>query len=190
MTIWWAGFTNLERIGIGLAFSIIGMAAAALSEMKRLSVAHQVGSASALHRGTVLPITVFTLIPQFLLVGAGEAFLYTGQLDFFITRSPKGMKTMSTGLFLTTLSFGFFASSFIVSVVKNVTRGKSGRQGWLADNINYGRLDLFYWLLATLSVLNLGGFLLSAAWIKKQDAIAGKEIKGSAMKTSAAEDKC
>ncbi|MQL91270.1 hypothetical protein Taro_023879 [Colocasia esculenta] len=147
------GFSNLQRIGLGLVLSTVGMAAAALAEVKRLSVARSVGSDTA-----TLPISVFNLIPQFFLVGAGEAFIYTGQLDFFITRSPKGMKTMSTGLFLSTLSLGFFVSSFLVSVVKNVTGGSSG--GWLADNINDSRLDRFYWMLTVLCVINLAAFLV------------------------------
>ncbi|XP_065047421.1 protein NRT1/ PTR FAMILY 6.2-like [Musa acuminata AAA Group] len=170
------GFTSLQRIGIGLSFSIMGMAAAALTEVKRLSVAREAASGT-----TTLPISVFTLIPQFLFVGAGEAFIYTGQLDFFITRSPKGMKTMSTGLFLTTLSLGFFLSSFLVSFVKGVTGGKGG-QGWLADNINYGRLDCFYGLLAGLSTMNLGAFLVCAGWSKPRVE--------SPEKDSCGEDKC
>ncbi|TVT99571.1 hypothetical protein EJB05_55062, partial [Eragrostis curvula] len=144
------GFTNLEKIGIGLVLSIAGMVAAAICEKKRLAVAANAGSSP-------LPISVFMLTPQFLLVGAGEAFIYTGQLDFFITRSPKGMKTMSTGLFLTTLSLGFFLSSALVSLVKGCTR-------WLGDTINHSRLDYFYWLLAVLSVVNLVAYLICAMW--------------------------
>ncbi|KAE8767377.1 Nitrate/chlorate transporter [Hordeum vulgare] len=147
------GFTNLEKIGIGLVLSIAGMVAAAVTEKKRLTVA----STATTMNGTALPITVFMLIPQFLLVGAGEAFIYTGQLDFFITRSPKGMKTMSTGLFLTTLSLGFFLSSALVSLVRGATT-------WLGDTINHSRLDYFYWLLAVLGALNLAAYLLCAMW--------------------------
>ncbi|CAD6231248.1 unnamed protein product [Miscanthus lutarioriparius] len=123
------GFTNLEKIGIGLVLSIIGMATAAICEKKRLAVAATSGGAG---HGS-LPISVFMLTPQFLVVGAGEAFIYTGQLDFFITRSPKSMKTMSTGLSLTTLSLGFFLSSALVSLVKSCTQ-------WLGDTINHSRL--------------------------------------------------
>lgn len=137
------------------------MGAAALVEMKRLSVVKE----SATTSSTDLPISVFLLIPQFFLVGSGEAFIYTGQLDFFITQSPKGMKTMSTGLFLTTLSLGFFVSSFLVSVVKKVTTSNGG-QGWLADNINVGRLDCFYGLLAVLGFVNLVIYLICAVWYK------------------------
>lgn len=156
------GFTAFQRIGLGLALSALGMAAAALGEVKRLSVAAK----NDIPTTEPLPISVFILIPQFFLVGSGEAFIYTGQLDFFITRSPKGMKTMSTGLFLTTLSLGFFMSSFLVSVVKKVT-GNNGGDGWLADNINDGRLDCFYGLVAAMSGVNFVIYLVCASWCKE-----------------------
>ncbi|XP_023640220.1 protein NRT1/ PTR FAMILY 6.2 [Capsella rubella] len=152
------GFSSLQRIAIGLVLSTAGMAAAAIVEQKRLSVAKS-------STQKTLPISVFLLVPQFFLVGAGEAFIYTGQLDFFITQSPKGMKTMSTGLFLTTLSLGFFVSSFLVSVVKKVT-STSTDGGWLADNINHGRLDYFYWLLVILSGINFVAYFICALWFK------------------------
>ncbi|KAL6615127.1 hypothetical protein ACP70R_037397 [Stipagrostis hirtigluma subsp. patula] len=174
------GFTNLEKIGIGLVLSIVGMAAAAITEKKRLSVAatatNRAGPAAA-----ALPISVFQLTPQFLLVGAGEAFIYTGQLDFFITRSPKGMKTMSTGLFLTTLSLGFFLSSALVSLVKSCTR-------WLGDTINHSRLDYFYWLLAVLSVVNLAAYLLCAMWATPPPASSQAEQPQPV--AASADDKC
>ncbi|XP_052200398.1 protein NRT1/ PTR FAMILY 6.2 isoform X2 [Diospyros lotus] len=174
------GFTNLQRIALGLLLSTLGMAAASLAEKRRLSVAKHVGRNTA-----TLPITVFLLIPQFFLVGAGEAFIYTGQLDFFITQSPKGMKTMSTGIFLTTLSLGFFISSFLVTVVKRVT-GSHDEQGWLADNINYGRLDLFYCLLAILSFINLVIYLICAVWYKPKKSKAAVEMEALQL----AQEKC
>lgn len=160
------------------------MAVAALVEMKRLSVAKSFDRASA-----SLPVSVFLLIPQFFLVGSGEAFIYTGQLDFFITNSPKGMKTMSTGLFLTTLSLGFFVSSFLVSVVKKVTTS-SGGQGWLADNINYGRLDCFYGLLAVLGVINLVIYLVCAVWYKPQKGKPAAQMEVVRLDAGSGEDKC
>ena len=112
------------------------MVAAALCERKRLSVVKAVGGTTS-----TLPISVFYLIPQYFLVGSGEGFIYSGQLDYFITGSPKGMKTMSTGLFLTTLALGYFGSSFLVSVVKKVTGSLEARMdedGWLAISIMGG----------------------------------------------------
>ncbi|GKV06346.1 hypothetical protein SLEP1_g18246 [Rubroshorea leprosula] len=148
------GFTNLQKMAIGLVLSVLGMAAAALTEGKRSSVARTSSTPT-------LPISVFWLIPHHFLVGSGEAFTYTAQLDFFITQSPKGVKTMSTGLFLTTLSLGFFVSSFLVVVVKKVTEGRDG-QGWLVDNINHGRLYCFYGLLAILGIINFAIYLVCA----------------------------
>ncbi|XP_059661117.1 protein NRT1/ PTR FAMILY 6.4 [Cornus florida] len=137
------GLTSLQRIGIGLIFAIIGMAASAIVEKQRRDTAVQQNIISA-----------FWLVPQFFLVGAGEAFAYVGQLEFFIREAPERMKSMSTGFFLTTLSMGYFVSSLLVTLVDKVTN-----KSWLKSNLNYGRLDNFYWMLAVLEVLNFSVFL-------------------------------
>ncbi|PPR93676.1 hypothetical protein GOBAR_AA26994 [Gossypium barbadense] len=82
--------------------SFNAMVGAALAERKRLSVAKTSSRTTAL----ILPVTGFLLLPQFILVGIGDAFIYAGQLDFFITESPRGMKAIGTGLFLATISLG------------------------------------------------------------------------------------
>lgn len=182
------GFNSLQRIAIGLILSTLGMAAAAMAEKKRLNVAIAVGRDTQ-----TLPISVYFLIPQFFLVGAGEAFIYTGQLDFFITQSPKSMKTMSTGLFLTTLSLGFFLSSFLVSLIKSVT-AKRNTEGWLADDINYGKLDYFYWLLTLLSLINFVAFMVCAIWFKppkkNNNSVSMKVSNGNGASYGGAEEKC
>ncbi|OIS99433.1 PREDICTED: protein NRT1/ PTR FAMILY 6.3-like [Nicotiana attenuata] len=170
------GTTPLQRIAVGLILSIIAMIAAALTEVKRLNVAHLHGLTN--DANAIVPLSVFWLVPQFLLVGAGEAFTYIGQLDFFLRECPKGMKTMSTGLFLSTLSLGFFFSSILVTIVHKVTV----KNPWLADNLNQGRLYDFYWLLATLSVLNLMIFLfISRRYVYKEKRLAecGIEMEDS-----------
>ncbi|RLM57735.1 protein NRT1/ PTR FAMILY 6.3-like [Panicum miliaceum] len=82
------GLTPLQRIGAGRTLSVIAMAGAALTEIRPLRVA----------RDEAVPAS-----GVFFLVGASEAFTYIGQLDFFLRECPKGMKTMSTGLFLSTV---------------------------------------------------------------------------------------
>ncbi|XP_047976627.1 protein NRT1/ PTR FAMILY 6.3-like [Salvia hispanica] len=168
------GLTPLQRIAVGLVLSIIAMVAAALTEVKRLHVARSHGLTH--DSEATLPLTVFILVPQFLLVGAGEAFTYIGQLDFFLRECPKGMKTMSTGLFLSTLSLGFFLSSTLVTIIHKVTLNKP----WLADNLNEGRLYDFYWLLTILSVFNLAIFLFCAkryVYKEKRMAELGIELE-------------
>ncbi|WMV59800.1 hypothetical protein MTR67_053185 [Solanum verrucosum] len=139
------GLTSLQRVGIGLILSIVGMVAAAIVEKQRRE--------NAIHHN--YSISAFWLVPQFFIVGAGEAFAYVGQLEFFIREAPEGMKSMSTGLFLSTLSMGFFISSLLVSIVHKVTNGS-----WLKNNLNNGKLDYFYWMLAVLGVLNYFVFLV------------------------------
>ncbi|KAF9685693.1 hypothetical protein SADUNF_Sadunf03G0080800 [Salix dunnii] len=157
------GLTPLRRIGVGLVLSIVAMIAAALTEKKRLRTARLHGLTD--DPTAEIPLSVFWLVPQFFFVGSGEAFTYIGQLDFFLRECPKGMKTMSTGLFLSTLSLGFFVSSSLVTIVHKVTVNKP----WLADNLNQGRLHDFYWLLAILSALNFVIYLVCARWYVYKD---------------------
>ncbi|KAL6899694.1 hypothetical protein ACP4OV_006352 [Aristida adscensionis] len=142
------GLTSLQRVGTGLVLATAAMAVAALVERKRRDAS--TGGAGA--------ISAFWLVPQFFLVGAGEAFAYVGQLEFFIREAPERMKSMSTGLFLVTLAMGFFLSSFLVFAVDGATRG-----AWIRNDLDAGRLDLFYWMLAVLGVANFAVFLVFAS---------------------------
>lgn len=139
------GLTSLQRVGIGLIFSIVAMVVSAIVEKERRD--------NAVKKQTT--ISAFWLVPQFFLVGAGEAFAYVGQLEFFIREAPERMKSMSTGLFLCTLSMGYFVSSLLVSIVDKVSKKR-----WLKSNLDKGKLDYFYWLLAVLGVLNFLLFLV------------------------------
>lgn len=163
------GITSLQRIGIGLILSITAMVAAAIVEKQRREI--------YVHRQT--NISVFWLVPQFFLVGAGEGFAYVGQLEFFIREAPERMKSMSTGLFLSTLSMGFFVSSLLVSLVGKVTN-----KAWIRNNLNRGELDNFYWMLAVLGVLNYLVFLIFAKTHQytvqqSNTSDGGEELKGS-----------
>ncbi|KAG1359296.1 putative protein NRT1/ PTR FAMILY 6.3 [Cocos nucifera] len=169
------GLTPLQRISVSLIFSIVAMVAAALTEIKRLKVARS--NPLAMDKRETVPLTVFWLVPQFFCVGAGAAFAYIGQLDFFLRECPKGMKTMSTGLFLSTLALGFYISSALVTIVHQVTG-----EAWLADNLNRGKLYKFYWLLAVLSLLNFGLYLVSARWyVYKETREVAAEVEVESM---------
>lgn len=143
------GISSLQRVGIGLVFSMLAMVAAGFVEKKRRRSFVEDGGQR---------ISVFWLVSQYVLVGTGEAFAYVGQLEFFIREAPERMKSMSTGLFLSTLALGFFLSSLLVSLVGKATHG-----GWIKNNLNKGRLDYFYWMLAVLGVLNFIVFLIFAS---------------------------
>ncbi|KAM0935617.1 putative ABC-type nitrate transporter [Dioscorea sansibarensis] len=172
------GLSPLRRIGVGLALSILSMVAAAFTEQKRLRSARS--NPETIQKGTAVPLSVFWLVPQFLFVGAGQAFTYIGQLDFFLRQCPEGMKTMSTGLFLSTQALGFFVSSVLVTIVHKIT-GESGHGAWLPDNLNRGRLNDFYWLVAVLSGINLGVFLVCAKGYVYKDIRASSAVGDSSV---------
>ena len=152
------GFTELQRMGIGLAVSILAMVAAAMVEIKRLQLVKQedlVGPA---------PLSILWQIPQYFLVGAAEVFTFIGQLEFFYDQSPDAMRSLCSAYALLTTALGNYLSSFIVTVVAAVSGGGSGSDGgWIPDNLNEGHLDYFFWLLAGLSFLNLMVYLVCAA---------------------------
>ena len=158
------------------------MAAAALVEKRRLLVVEA-------SRGTVttLPISTFFLLPQFILVGIGEAFMLSGEFDFFTNNAPNGMKAISTGLYLTTTLFGMFFSTILVTILINYS-GRSGGHNWLRPSINDGGLDYFYWLLALLTLINLGFYLVCAIRFIPNSTEIVTDISGGAIDTPPREE--
>lgn len=158
------GLTPLQHTGVALVLSVLSMVAAAFVEIKRLRFAESHGLVHDAKE--IIPMSVFWLVPQFAIVGIGEALMYLGQLDFFLRECPDGMKTMSMGLFLSSRALGFFLSSLLVGFVNKMT---GPNKPWIANNLNQGRLYDYYWLLAALSVVNLFLYLVCANWYVYKD---------------------
>ncbi|GAA0155637.1 transporter [Lithospermum erythrorhizon] len=158
------GFSELQRIGIGLFISILSMFAAALVEIKRLQLARDLG---LVDKAVTVPLSIFWQIPQYFLVGASEVFTFIGQLEFFYDQSPDAMRSLSSALNLLTTCLGNYLSSFILTVVTALTTG-GGRAGWIPNNLNEGHLDYFFWLLACLSFLNMMIYMVCAKQYKSK----------------------
>ncbi|PRQ34392.1 putative peptide-transporting ATPase [Rosa chinensis] len=153
------GLTTLQRMGIGLFISIFSMVCAAILELIRLRSVKENNYYDWEH----MPMSVFWQSPQYFLIGAAEVFTFIGQLDFFYDQAPDAMRSLCAALSLSTVALGNYFNSLLVTIVTNVTT-KNNKPGWIPDNLNYGHLDYFFWMLAVLSVLNLGAFLLIAQW--------------------------
>ena len=146
------GFTELQRMGIGLFISILAMEAAALVEIGWLNIAKAYGLVH--DKVTPIPMSICWQIPQYFLVGASEVFTFVGQLEFFYDQSPDAMRSLCSALSLLTIALGNYLSSLIVTVAMfTTTRG--GKTGWIPDNLNEGHLDYYFWVLASLNLLNL-----------------------------------
>ncbi|XP_031120570.1 protein NRT1/ PTR FAMILY 4.5-like [Ipomoea triloba] len=149
-----SGIRQLQRIGVGLVLSAVSMAAAGAVETHRKNAAAKHGEM----------VSVFWLGIQYGIFGMADMFTLVGLFDFFYTESSAGMKSLSTAISWCSLAFGYFMSSVVVEVVNKVSGG------WLADNdLNRDKLNYFYWLLAGLSVLNFGFYLVCASWYKYKE---------------------
>lgn len=147
------GITLLQRQGIGLVFSSLSMVVAALVERKRRH--------SALSHGGATPMSVLWLVPQLILMGIAEGFNAVGQIEFYNRQFPEHMQTLAGSLFFCSLAGASYLSSFLVSVVKKTTGG-GGRTSWLDNNINIGRVDYYYYVIAIMGVVNLFYFIVCA----------------------------
>ena len=166
------GIRHLQRIGIGLVLSAISMAVAGAVESRRKSVAIQHNMVDSLDP---LPITVFWLGFQYAIFGAADMFTLVGLLEFFYAESSKGMKSLGTAIAWCSFAFGYYTSTVVVEVVNKVSGG------WLAsNNLNRDKLNYFYWLLAGLSVVNFGVYLVCASWYRYKKVEVQEELGSSA----------
>lgn len=160
------GFSELQRMGIGLFLSVLCMSAAAVVEINRLHLARELG---LVDQNISVPISIFWQIPQYFLLGAAEVCTFIGQLEFFYDQSPDAMRSLCSALSLLTTALGNYLSSFILTVVTYFTTA-GGKTGWIPDNLNKGHLDYFFWLLAGLSFFNMLLYIVCAKKYKQKKA--------------------
>ncbi|RWR97606.1 protein NRT1/ PTR FAMILY 5.2-like protein [Cinnamomum micranthum f. kanehirae] len=150
------GISLLQRMGIGFVLHIIIMLTASFAERRRLSVARDHG---VVEKDQIVPLTIFILLPQFVIMGMADAFLEVAKIEFFYDQAPDGMKSLGTSYSMTSLGIGSFFSSFLLSTVSHVTE-KHGHRGWILNNLNISHLDYYYAFFACLNFLNFILFLV------------------------------
>ncbi|XBI11596.1 hypothetical protein VPH35_138617 [Triticum aestivum] len=143
------GFTQLQRIGVGLALSAAGMAYAALIETRRLAA-------------PATSMSIMWQAPCYFVLGAAEVFTSIGMLEFFYDQSPVSMKSLGAALALLAIAGGNYLNSVLLGAVASTT-------GWIADNLDQGHLDYFFWFMAALSALNLLQFVYCSTRYKSID---------------------
>ncbi|XP_076881162.1 protein NRT1/ PTR FAMILY 1.2-like [Bidens hawaiensis] len=139
------------RMGIGLVISTLAMIISGIVEHVRRKKAieeHVVNDPEQ-----VINMSALWLIPQYCLHGLAEALSAIGQNEFYYSEFPKSMSSIAGSLFLVGMGVANLLASVILSAVEKLTRG-SGTEGWIATNINKGRYDYYYWVLALMSIVN------------------------------------
>ncbi|KAI9128555.1 hypothetical protein K1719_000038 [Acacia pycnantha] len=146
------GFTLKQRMGIGLALTVIAIAIASQVERKRRSLAVEerlVGNPKG-----VVNMSVWWLVPQLCITGLAEGFNITAQIEFYYTHFPKSMSSVAMPFFYAGWGIGNVLGSVIVKTVKVVTE-RRGRNSWLASSPNNSHYDYYYGLHTILGVINL-----------------------------------
>ncbi|XP_044954764.1 protein NRT1/ PTR FAMILY 5.2-like [Hordeum vulgare subsp. vulgare] len=156
------GITLLTRMGIGQLIQVLTMATASLTENRRLSYARSHGLDVT---GGRLPLTIFVLLPQYVLMGLADGFVLAGEIEFFYDQAPESMKSLGTALSLTAYGVGNVLSSFFLSLVSRVTRERTGK-AWVSNNLNASHLDYYYAFLTLLAMANCVAFFVLASRYK------------------------
>ncbi|CAN6328673.1 unnamed protein product [Urochloa humidicola] len=156
------GITLLQRLGAGCAIQVLVVACAYGVEVRRLRVIRELSVSGA---GETVPMSIFWMLPQYVLMGVGDVFSSVGILEFFYDQSPDRMRSMGTTFFTSGLGVGNFLNSLLVTLVDRAT-SRGGGKSWIGDNLNDSHLDYYYLFLLVFSVLNTAAFVWVAVRYK------------------------
>lgn len=159
--------SELQRIGIGLAIAVIALTIAGFVERKRLKFACDNGKETS-------SLSIFWQIPQYVLVGVAEAFVYVAQMNFFTSQTPDGLKSLGMGLSMSSSALGSYVANTILTVVMKIT-SSHGRPGWVSPNLNEGHLDRFFFLSALFTAIDLVLYIVCAKRYKGRELEKSKE---------------
>lgn len=159
------GISVMQRMGIGMVLSIIAMVIAALVETKRLGMSSKL----ELQSDTV-PLSIFWLLPQYILLGISDIFTVVGMQEFFYGEVPIRMRTMGIALYTSVFGVGSFLSAFFIWLVEIFTVA-GGRKGWFSDDMREARLDKYYWLLAFTSAISLLLYTILCKYYKSRSEL-------------------
>ncbi|CAA2964178.1 NRT1 PTR FAMILY [Olea europaea subsp. europaea] len=141
------GIEILQRIGIGMVFSVITMVVAALIERKRLGLVEKNPVNGS------LSMSVFWLAPQFLISGIGDGFTLVGMQEYFYDQVPDSMRSLGIAFYLSVTGAANFLSSLLITIVDVLS--EKGGKSWFGKDLNESRLDYFYWIIAAITAVNL-----------------------------------
>lgn len=159
------GWFGSRRIApaIGIAFSmilaILCCITAAKIENRRLGVVRSHGLVDK--PDETVPMTMFWLLPQFLLLGAFDGTFRYSAICFVVDQAPASMAGYLSCIISGVEGVGIIGSVVSVYVVGKVSE-RGGKMNWFQHDLNGSRLDKYYWTLAWLMAVNLVIFIVVA----------------------------
>lgn len=175
------GASQLQRVGLGLVVSILSVAWAGVFERYRRNYAIKHGY-QALFLTPMANLSAYWLLIQYCLIGVAEVFCIVGLLEFLYQEAPDAMRSVGSAYAAVAGGLGCFVATILNNIVKSVTGNEAeGRPSWLSQNINTGKFDCLYWLLAVLSSINFCAFVFFARRYKYR---ARKAVDEEMLQTS------
>ncbi|KAK7292253.1 hypothetical protein RIF29_08031 [Crotalaria pallida] len=162
------GIIILQRMGIGIFLTILSMLVSGVVEQHRRNLAWSNPIGVQPRKGAISSMTGLMFIPQLILGGLAEAFTAVGQVELYYKNFPENMRSFAGSLLFCGMAGGSYLNTFLISVVHKTT-SKSATGNWLPEDLNKGRLDFFYYMIAALETMNFGYFLLCSMWYKYKD---------------------
>ncbi|XP_027100336.1 protein NRT1/ PTR FAMILY 5.5 [Coffea arabica] len=159
------GAAGLKRyappVGIAFAtlFSVLCCIVAALVETRRLHVLRDHGLLDK--PDEKIPMTVFWLLPQYILLAVLDSFYENSAAPFLSDQSPPSMKKYLVYFNPGLSGLGITGSVLSVFLVGRISE-RRGKENWFQYTLNKSRLDRYYWVLAVLSAANFFWFLVAA----------------------------
>jgi peptide/histidine transporter 3/4 len=149
--------TPFQRIGAGLLVASLTMVVAGTVEIYRRGSPYTNKLSECSYReGTPKPfqsdLSILTMIPQLVLSGLAEILAAITFSDFYYVEVPNNVRSVSQALSLLAISFGATINSNLIKVCEST--------GYIRDNLNQGNLEVFYFIIFALGLLNFVFFLI------------------------------
>ncbi|KAL0330343.1 UNVERIFIED_CONTAM: protein NRT1/ PTR FAMILY 1.2 [Sesamum radiatum] len=146
--------STTRRMGFGIFFSFSAMTVTAAVESMRRDRAIKEGNGSDHHL-----ISALWLMPQYCLLGLADGFNDFTQSEFYYSELPRSMSSIASNLNGLGFAVGSLLASLVMNMVDSISKA-GGRQGWISSDINKGRYDYYYLVLAGLSMGNMVYYLV------------------------------
>ncbi|KAH9736415.1 protein NRT1/ PTR FAMILY 5.5 [Citrus sinensis] len=158
-SVGWNAVAHVVGFAMSMILSILCCVTAAIVETRRLDVVRSHGLIDK--PDEKIPMSLFWLLPQFLLLGAADGFYEKGIDMFFSDQFPRMIFRYLKYIFVATMGVGIIGSTVSVYYAGIVSE-RIGKHNWFQDTLNLSRLDNYYWLLAALTAANLAVLIIAA----------------------------
>nr|QKF54832.1 GTR2-type glucosinolate transporter [Brassica rapa] len=179
------GITLLQRIGTGIFFAFVSLIVSGFVEERRRTFALTKPTLGmAPRKGEISSMSAMWLIPQLALAGIAEAFGAIGQMEFYYKQFSENMRSFAGSIFYVGAGVSSYLGSFLIAMVHRTTQNSAGGN-WLAEDLNKGRLDYFYFMIAGILAVNFAYFLVMSRWYRykgSDDEVTTYETNGDAIK--------